>query len=171
MKDFVFREAWPIDVDAIMEIIDYARCRMLDEGKQQWDEHYPLRKDIEADIAARHGMVLCMAGRVEAYGAVIFGEEPAYRHIDKGRWLSEQPYAVVHRLAVSQRQRQKGLGMLMMQQVEEMAHQRGVYSIKIDTNFDNTAMLHLLKKMHFTYCGEVNYSRGTRKAYEKLLSD
>ena len=45
MKDFVFREAWPIDVDAIMEIIDYARCRMLDEGKQQWDEHYPLRKD------------------------------------------------------------------------------------------------------------------------------
>ena len=122
MKDFVFREAWPIDVDAIMEIIDYARCRMLDEGKQQWDEHYPLRKDIEADIAARHGMVLCMAGRVEAYGAVIFGEEPAYRHIGKGRWLSEQPYAVVHRLAVSQRQRQKGLGMLMMQQVEEMAH-------------------------------------------------
>ena len=26
---------------------------------------------------------------------------------------------------------------------------------KVDTNFDNAAMLHILKKLGYTYCGEV----------------
>lgn len=171
MKDFIFRKAMPADAGAIMEIIDYARRRMLDEGKQQWDEHYPLLKDINADIEAGHGMVLCIDGRVVAYGAVIFGEEPAYRHITNGKWLSDLPYVVVHRLAVSKGHRQRGLGELFMRQVEDMMRQNGVHSFKIDTNFDNVAMLHLLEKLHFTYCGEIRYGRGIRKAYEKLHAD
>ncbi|MFJ1442200.1 hypothetical protein ACILFQ_09880 [Capnocytophaga canimorsus] len=42
-------------------------------------------------------------------------------------------------------------------------------SIKIDTNFDNYAMLKVLEKAKYTYCGTV-YFRGTpRMAFEKLL--
>lgn len=40
---------------------------------------------------------------------------------------------------------------------------------KVDTNFDNAAMLHLLKKLGYTYCGEVYLAGGERKAFEKLL--
>ncbi len=40
---------------------------------------------------------------------------------------------------------------------------------KVDTNFDNAAMLHILKKLGYTYCGEVYLAGGERKAFEKLL--
>ena len=40
---------------------------------------------------------------------------------------------------------------------------------KVDTNFDNVAMLHILKKLGYTYCGEVYLAGGERKAFEKLL--
>jgi hypothetical protein len=40
---------------------------------------------------------------------------------------------------------------------------------KVDTNFDNAAMLHLLKKLGYTYCGEVYLAGGERKAFEKLI--
>lgn len=36
-------------------------------------------------------------------------------------------------------------------------------------NFDNASMLHLLKKLGYTYCGEVYLAGGVRKAFEKLL--
>jgi hypothetical protein len=39
----------------------------------------------------------------------------------------------------------------------------------VDTNFDNAAMLHILKKLGYTYCGEVYLAGGERKAFEKLL--
>lgn len=39
----------------------------------------------------------------------------------------------------------------------------------LDTNFDNAAMLHILKKLDYTYCGEVYLAAGERKAFEKLI--
>lgn len=169
MGEVVFRRALEGDAGSIMEIIDFARQKMLAEGKQQWDEGYPLRSDIDADISGGDAYVLCIGGRVVAYGVIIFGEEPAYRHIVNGKWLSDQPYVVVHRLAVSGRERRRGLGRLFMQRVEQMMAERGVHSFKVDTNFDNEAMLHMLDKLSFSYCGEINYERGTRMAFEKVL--
>ncbi|WP_409450858.1 hypothetical protein [Epilithonimonas sp.] len=40
---------------------------------------------------------------------------------------------------------------------------------KVDTNFDNAAMLQILKKLGYTYCGEVYLAGSERKAFEKLL--
>lgn len=40
---------------------------------------------------------------------------------------------------------------------------------KVDTNFDNAAILHLLKKLGYTYFGEVYLAGGERKAFEKLI--
>lgn len=166
--DIMLRPATFADVPTIMDIIDYARRRMLAEGKQQWNEAYPTSEHIEADIRGGYGYVMCLRGGIVAYGAIIFGEEPAYRHITKGQWLSEQPYVVLHRLAVSGSVRERGLGTLFMQRVEELMRERGIHSFKVDTNFDNFAMQRVLEKLHFHYCGEIAYERGTRMAYEKL---
>lgn len=168
-NEWQFRPATDADAAAIMEIIDYARQRMLAEGKQQWNESYPLLEHIEADIHGGHGYVICQAGEVAVYGAIIFGEEPAYNNIRKGQWLSDLPYVVVHRLAVSGKMREQGLGTRFMQQVEKLMLQRGVHSFRVDTNFDNFAMQRVLEKLHFRYCGEIAYERGVRMAYEKLV--
>ena len=99
---------------------------------------------------------------------MVFDGEPAYNSIE-GRWLSEQPYVVVHRLAVADEMKQKGIASLFMQKVEKLSRSQGIHSFKVDTNFDNFYMHRMLEKLGFSYCGEILYQRGTRMAYEKLL--
>ena len=102
--------------------------------------------------------------------AVIFGVEPAYETIE-GAWLTEKEYVVVHRLAVSQKTQGQGIASYFMQQVEMLAKEKGIESFKVDTNFDNFAMMAVLYKLGFSYCGEISYEKGKRRAYEKKLKN
>lgn len=167
--DHNFRKAQATDLDRIMEIIEGAKQQMLREGKNQWDAAYPAREHIETDLQEGNAYVMLTAGRVVAYGAVVFTGEPAYADI-QGKWLTEQPYVVLHRLAVAQEAKGQGLGLLFMQEVERLSLSARVYSFKVDTNHDNDRMLHLLDKLGFTFCGNIYYQQGYRMAYEKLLA-
>lgn len=164
----VFRKAVISDIQPISAILRMAVARMLAEGKQQWDENYPNEKHVRSDIESGVGFVLENSGKIIAYGAVVFTGEPAYSQLD-GTWLSDGKYVVVHRLAVSQHIRGNGIGRTFMLAVEDFARSLGVRSFKIDTNFDNSAMLRLLDRLRFTYCGEIQYERGSRQAFEKLI--
>ena len=53
---------------------------------------------------------------------------------------------------------------------EEIAIQHNIFSIKVDTNFDNIAMLKIFESLGYVYCGEVTFRGGVRKAFEKVLS-
>ena len=163
-----FRPATATDLDGIMAIIAEAKEQMCREGKHQWDDTYPVRHHIETDIRNGSAYVMASAGRLVAYGAVVFSGEPAYTEIE-GRWLTDWPYVVLHRLAVAERTKGHGIGALFIQEAERLAVRAGIHSFKIDTNHDNTRMLRLLTKMGFTYCGTIHYQQCSRMAYEKLL--
>ena len=105
---------------------------------------------------------------VVAYSAVLLNDEPAYENIE-GKWLSDGDFNVVHRLAVSDEVARKGYATEIFRRIEDLSRQNGIFSVKVDTNFDNAAMLHLLKKLGYTYCGKVYLAGGERKAFEKLL--
>lgn len=164
----IFRPAEIRDLEEIMTIIADAVGRMLREGKQQWDETYPTSQHITTDIRNGNAYVSESEGSVIAYGAVVFTGEEAYESL-QGEWLSNRPYVVVHRMAVAQNRQGKGLARIFLESVESLARTNGIGSFRIDTNFDNFPMLHLLDKCGFTYCGEIRYSGGARRAYEKLL--
>jgi hypothetical protein len=53
--------------------------------------------------------------------------------------------------------------------IEDLCMEQKVYSIKVDTNFDNIPMLKIMNKLNYIYCGEVFYEGDARKAYEKVL--
>lgn len=164
----VFRKATIDDVEAVTRILRTAADRMLAEGKHQWTRDYPARPDVEADIAAGTGYVLVAGSEIAGYGAVILTGEPAYDALD-GRWLSDMPYVVVHRIAILAYNERRGLGTELLHHVEELAQRAGIHSFRIDTNYDNERMLGLLQKTGFTYCGEVKYKNGPRKAFEKVI--
>ena len=107
-------------------------------------------------------------GNVVAYGAVVFDGEPAYDAID-GQWLTDEPYVLVHRIAVADGERGRGVAAEFLHRVETLAQERGVKAFRIDTNFDNQTMLRLLERTGFTYCGKVVYRSGERLAYEKRI--
>lgn len=163
-----FRRADVADVQAVAAILKAAARRMLAEGKQQWDESYPAETHVRADVENGVGYVLERDGAVVGYAAVVFTGEPAYDDLD-GQWLSDEKYVVVHRVGVAQDEQRRGLGRALMAAVEDYARSLGISSFRIDTNFDNFAMLGLLEKLGFTYCGEVRYERGSRKAFEKMI--
>ena len=168
--EYVFRKATIADFNDIMTIIEDAKKQMLQEGKDQWNDAYPNREHIEADIKETYAYVLQHNGKLLAYGAVMFTEEPAYNHIHDGQWLSSLPYVVLHRFAVSKQARGQGIGALFMQNVEQLSRDKNIYSFKADTNYDNERMLHMFDKMGFTYCGKISYPQGERMAFEKLLN-
>lgn len=164
----IFRPAEIADLEEIMTIIADAVGRMLREGKQQWDETYPTSQHIATDIRNSDAYVIENERSVIAYGAVVFTGEEAYESL-RGAWLSDQPYVVVHRMAVAQTLQGRGLARIFLESTESLAQSKGIGSFRIDTNFDNFPMLHLLDKCGFTYCGDIRYSGGVRRAYEKLL--
>lgn len=106
--------------------------------------------------------------RVIAYGAAIFDGEPAYGAIE-GRWLTDEPYLVVHRLAVADGEKRRGVAGRFLDECAALARLRGCRSFRIDTNFDNRYMLRLLARQGFVRCGVIRYEGGERIAFERAL--
>jgi N-acetylglutamate synthase-like GNAT family acetyltransferase len=164
-----FRKAETTDIKRIWEIILQAKEQMRQMNSRQWQEGYPTIENINNDIEREYGYVLCNENGVIAYAAVIFNGEPAYETI-QGKWFTAPPYVVVHRLAVADEMKNRGIATLFMQRIEELAHQKGMKSFRVDTNFDNLFMQKILFALDFTYCGEVYYDKNQRRAYEKSIS-
>lgn len=163
----IFRKATTADIDTIERIIKAASARLGAAGIDQWQRGYPNRTSIENDVEAGVGMVLSLGNEILAYGAVIFTGEPAYDDLTGGKWLTDGQYAVVHRLCVSEIFVGMGFAKQFMSAAEAMAAER-VKSFRIDTHPDNKIMQSLVKRMGFTYCGDI-IIESRRLAYEKVL--
>lgn len=165
---YQFRKAYDTEVAPIWEIIQQAIERRRKDGSNQWQNGYPNPQTIQNDIAKGNGYVLTDQHTIIAYSAVLFNDEPAYQAI-KGKWLTEDDFLVVHRVAIDEAYLGQGLVQKMFGLFEDLALQNNIYSIKVDTNFDNLAMLRIMDKLGYTYCGEVSFDGSPRKAFEKVL--
>lgn len=168
-SDLLFRKAEDTDTERIWEIIGQAKEQMRRLNSHQWDENYPAPETIHQDIKTGNGYVFCKENKVVAYGVISFDGEPVYKDID-GKWSNELPYMIVHRLAIADEMKRQGMARRFMLQAEEVSRQRGIYSFRVDTNYDNEYMLHLIDSLGFNYTGEVCYrGENIRKAFEKSI--
>lgn len=156
------------DRNIIWEIIQQAIERRRLDGSSQWQNGYPNLDTIESDIAKGFGYVLTVNGQIAVYAALIFNDEPAYSTIE-GAWLSDGEFVVVHRVAVHEKFAGQGLVKKLFGHIEDFTKANGVQSVKVDTNYDNIAMLKILEKQGYSYCGEVFLAGGMRKAFEKII--
>jgi len=163
------RKATITEVPVIWEILQYAIAQRKADGSQQWQDGYPNENSIRNDIDNGSAYVLEDNGTILLYAAVIFDKEPAYENIE-GKWLTEGDYMVLHRVAASPLAKGKGIATQFFQIIEDLCVQNNVFSIKIDTNFDNVPMLKIIDRLGYTYCGEVYFRGSARKAFEKVLS-
>ena len=163
-----FRKATVADCDSIWKILQQAIERRRQDGSRQWQDGYPNFNSVASDVEKGWGFVIDVDGEIAAYAALIFEAEPAYESIE-GKWLSSGDYLVLHRAAVADAFAGKGLAKMIFREAEKLAKSNGINSVKVDTNFDNAAMLAILEKSGYTYCGEVSLRGNARKAFEKLL--
>lgn len=166
--NLVFRKAKSDDFQSIWEIISFAKEVRKNQGSQQWQDGYPNEETITNDIAQEYGYVVQNQNEILGYFALIFDEDPTYKTIE-GKWLSDQEYAVVHRVAVSANAKGLKLGTRILSEVEKIGADKKIFSIRIDTNFDNIAMLSILEKLNYQYCGEIDVRGSARKAFQKIL--
>ena len=169
------------DLPQLFELYAHARKYMAKTGNPyQWPESYPSREILLKDMANGGYVILDESpddnqyeehsnssnrGNPTIVGAFILEEdahEPAYDTID-GKWLNDEPYAVIHRCATLYNQ--KGIGQFFMDWCFEKCS-----NIRVDTHKDNLPMIKFLKKNNFTYCGIVRYEGvWERLAYQRLL--
>lgn len=154
----------------IMPIIaaaqEYFRANKID----QWQNGYPNEETIRADIEMGNSYVLCKDGKVVGTAALVFGGEPNYKKIYEGNWISSEEYGALHRIAIRNEFKGKGLAELIIKEMEKICLERGIFSLRVDTHQDNLSMQKMLNKNGFQYCGIIFVADGSpRLAFEKVL--
>lgn len=162
------RKADSQDRDKIWNILQQAIERRRQDGSTQWQQGYPNLGTVESDIEKGFGYVMTVDGEIAVYAALILNDEPAYSTIE-GEWLSNGEFVVVHRVAVDEKFAGRGMVKILFDHIEEFTRLHRIQSVKVDTNFDNMAMLKILEGKGYTYCGEVFLAGGMRKAFEKII--
>ncbi|MEA5026670.1 MAG: GNAT family N-acetyltransferase [Erysipelotrichaceae bacterium] len=166
-----FRKAVSSDLTSIMLIIQQAQSFLRQQGIDQWQNGYPNREIIDADISQEQAYVISDGTAIAAYGVVSFEPEPTYAIIYNGEWLNNERYAVIHRLAVNTLYRNQQLAGRYLQEAQKLCIKHQVYNIRIDTHELNQIMQHVLAKQGYRCCGEIFLTIGAKRiAFHKTLS-
>ncbi|MDD7795386.1 GNAT family N-acetyltransferase [Clostridium sp. 'White wine YQ'] len=165
-----FRKTIKADMEEIMNIISQAQAYFKEQGIDQWQNNYPNVETINNDIINEHSYVLLKDNNIVATAAISFDGEKTYDAIYEGQWISNNEFAVIHRIAVHGDYKGLGLSSEIIKNVEKLCLDKGVYSIKVDTHEENISMQKLLKKNSFKYCGIIYLEDGNKRiAFEKRL--
>lgn len=166
------RPATPADEPAILPIIAGAKAQLKQAGSSQWQSGYPNALTIHHDVKQATAYVLIVDQQVAGYAAVIVGVEPTYAKI-VGAWQNnEQPYATIHRMAISTQHRGQHLAKFFLSNLVSIHRTQGVVNYRIDTFKANAVMQHIATSNGFIYRGEIHVVDpidSARLAYELNL--
>lgn len=168
MTNFELVLARPEDLSVCMEILDSGRAFQRQQGFHQWRDGYPAAADVQRDMQSGGAYLLTVDGNPAGYTFIGFDGDPAYPLID-GKWRFDEPYGVLHRVAISTNYRGMRLSDALFRLAGELVKLRGFNALRIDTHEDNKRMQHVLNKNGFSYCGTVLQNGEPRLAYDKKL--
>lgn len=151
------------DFEEILKVYESARQFMLEnDNPDQWRDGYPDEEMIIKDIESNNHFVCVDNNRVIGCFTFMEGDDPTYKEIYEGKWLDNNPYGVIHKIAVLENGKGTGTSCL------EYCFSR-CKNIRIDTHRDNIPMQRLLEKRGFQYCGVIyNWLGDERLAYQRV---
>ncbi|AIY79956.1 GNAT family N-acetyltransferase [Clostridium botulinum] len=165
-----FKKSTEEDISNIMRIINEAQIYFKEQKINQWQNDYPNIDTIKEDIKNDCSYVFLMDKQIVATVALSFDGEKTYDIIYDGKWISNNKYAVIHRMSVNNSHKGNGIASEILGNTEKICLEKGVHSIKIDTHVENKAMQNLLKKNNFHYCGIIYLEDNSKRiAFEKII--
>lgn len=163
-----FRKSVKSDIPKIMVIIKQAQAYFKEQNIDQWQNGYPNEEVINNDIEKEESYVMIKDNEILATTVISFDKESSYKNIIDGKWLTNEDYGVIHRVAVDSNYKGLGLSHKIIKYTEEVCLEHGIHSIKVDTHEENIPMQSLLKKNGFEYCGLIYLEDGGKRiAFEK----
>jgi ribosomal protein S18 acetylase RimI-like enzyme len=157
------------DLPSLMALVRRVVPLMRATGNLQWDETYPNEAVFQRDIDLNQLWVAMVDGNIAGVAAVTTDQDPDYTQVG---WNIEEPAIVVHRLAVDPAFRGQGAAGALMQKAEEVAVERDITVLRVDTNTQNEATQRLFPKLGYILAGEISleFRPGLRfLCYEKRL--
>ena len=168
-----YRKARIEDLDQIMEAVEDSREVLRLQGNGQWQDGYPNKDDFINDINNGRLFITFDEDPNEIIGvcALTYREED-YHHLYEGKWLTNYPYMVMHRVAIKKKYKGRGYGKKLFELFVEQAKVEGYRSLRIDTHAGNAVMRHLIESFGFVYCGKAILTPNKdRLVYEKVLTE
>jgi GNAT superfamily N-acetyltransferase len=173
---FTFRLLTLEELLEAYQIVEDGRAFLKESGSSQWQHGRPSKELLSQDIEEQklYGL-FSSKGKMAAICALSSEEDPSYRNIYEGKWLtSGSIYLTVHTLAFASSYRGKHLSGLLFSFIEEEGKKRNIRSIRGDTYRKNLIMQKVFAKAGFTYCGIIYLINekidNDRLAYEKIIS-
>jgi ribosomal protein S18 acetylase RimI-like enzyme len=147
------RLAAPEDLAALMALLRRVVPLMLATGNLQWDENYPDEAVFRRDIDLKQLWIAEIGADIAGLAAITMDQEPDYAQVG---WDIDEPAIVVHRLAVDPGFRSAGVAVALMRKAEEVAIERGLSVLRVDTNTQNEATQRLFPKLGYQLAGEIS---------------
>ncbi|MBR5273164.1 MAG: GNAT family N-acetyltransferase [Clostridia bacterium] len=158
------RKTTESDLACIGEIYENARRFMRESGNpNQWNNGLPNADTARQDMERGVGYIVEDEGKILAVFMFSVENDPTYTNIYNGAWLSDEPYGVIHRIAVAE----QGSGIIdyCINYCFAICH-----NLRIDTHRDNIPMRRALEKRGFQYCGIIYLENGDERiAYQKMI--
>lgn len=165
-----FRKAERTDIPRIAALYEQAVAYFAKNGIDQWQNGYPDAASLEKDIENEVSYLFENADGILATVAFCIGREPTYDRICAGAWKNSGSYATIHRLAVTDAEKGKGIAQAVFNKLDLMCKLKNIKSLRADTHKENRSMQRALTKNGFEYCGIIYLADGSeRLAYEKLV--
>lgn len=154
------RPATEGDLDNVARTYDAARAFMRANGNAvQWAGPYPSRANAERDLALGALWVLDEGAGAVACMSVMPGPDRTYASIEGEPWLDDDPYWVMHRLAVAEPGHGRGAALLAW-----LCERHD--NVRADTHELNVPMRRALERAGFVRRGTITCDDGTpRIAY------
>lgn len=144
------------EIDKVCEILSCVISHMKSIGFDQWDDDYPTRDNFARDIMRGDLYGAYLDGALAGFVALNSRQSEEYCDIT---WKYSEPCLVVHRLQVDPKLRGKRIAYDLMVFAENLARDKGLSSIRLDTRSDNTPALKLYAKLGYIIRGHVHFPR------------
>ena len=144
------------NIDDILVIKHIARARMVGEGNHvQWsEEDGDFTKDICDFIDKNEFYLVEDNNEIVGMFAMIIGVDHTYDDIRNGKWINDDKYVTIHKIAAKYQRRH--IASFILDYVKKYIKSIGIYNIRIDTYKDNKSMANFLKYHGFVYCGIIS---------------
>lgn len=157
------------DISSICAMIASAIETMEQQGIYQWDEFYPTRADITADIRSK---TLYTVTENDALVAIyVINREADPEYLD-AKWECDGGTAcIIHRLCVAPAVSHRGIGNTVLLHIEEQLRDLGYESVRLDVFSQNPYAIRLYEKNGYKRRGCADWRKGRFWLMEKRLKE
>lgn len=157
------------DLADIMDVVIDAQEFLKAQNSGQWQDGTPTIATIAED--SMHNRFYVWEEEGDIIGIIaLLDHDQDYDSLKSGQWRFPPPYLAIHRFAVRSDHHAQGIATRMLEIVEQIARERKIMTIRVDTHELNLPMINVLTKNGFSRCGEVLIEKTKpRIAFDKRI--